>query len=324
MQEPVIGIDLGTTNSAVATVEDGRPRLIPSRAGGRLTPSVVGFTRAGERVVGSPPSALAEEQPDAVVCATKRFLGRRYSPELVAAGEGDGALPADRRAHRRGAREAGRPDAAHHAGVGDDPGRAEAGRAGPLRARRCASASSPCPANFDDNQRQATREAASIAGLEVMRLVNEPTAAALAYGLSRGFQGSALVFDLGGGTFDVSILEVEDGRLRGEGHRRRPVARAARTSTSASSSGCWRRWRTPSATRCPRTRCRMRRLKVAAEPAKRELTERERGVHLRRRPGRLHCERAALHRNQHRAHPRLLRDPVRAAVAAAAWRSARA
>lgn len=210
MHEPVIGIDLGTTNSAVATVEDGRPRLIPSRAGGRLTPSMVGMTRGGERVVGVRAQQLAEEHPDSVVWATKRFLGRRYTPELVE--EARAEVP-----YRLVAGPSG--DVRVRLGPRVVPlTQVAAMILGELRLDAQAYFGRPVhkcvmtvPANFDDNQRQATREAATIAGLEVVRLVNEPTAAALAYGLSRGFEGNALVFDLGGGTFDVSILEVKSG-----------------------------------------------------------------------------------------------------------------
>ena len=147
----------------------------------------------------------------------------------------------------------------------------------------------PCvitvPANFDDSQRQATREAATIAGLEVLRLINEPTAAALAYGLSRGFQGNALVFDLGGGTFDVSILEVEGRRLRGEGHRGRLVAgrRGLRPAHRPVAGGAGGGDAARGGAR--KDASSMRRLKVAAETAKRELTEQEEAAHLRGGPG---------------------------------------
>ncbi|XXF77689.1 Hsp70 family protein [Myxococcaceae bacterium GXIMD 01537] len=210
MHEPVIGIDLGTTNSAVATVEDGRPRLIPSRAGGRLTPSMVGLTRSGERLVGLRAQMLAEEHPDSVVWATKRFLGRRYTPELVQEARAEVpyqlvAGPSGDVRVRLGPRVVPLTQVAAMI-LGELRLDAEAYFGRPVH--KCVIT---VPANFDDNQRQATREAATIAGLEVLRLVNEPTAAALAYGLSRGFEGNALVFDLGGGTFDVSILDVRSG-----------------------------------------------------------------------------------------------------------------
>ncbi|MCP3169003.1 Hsp70 family protein [Myxococcus qinghaiensis] len=273
MHDPVIGIDLGTTNSAVATVEDGRPRLIPSRAGGRLTPSVLGVTKAGERVVGQQAQALAEEHPDSVVWATKRFLGRRYTPELVQQAKALVPYPLV-------------------AGPSGDVRVKLAGRVLPVTqvsamilgelaldaqahfGRTVTKCVITVPANFDDNQRQATREAATIAGLDVVRLVNEPTAAALAYGLSRGFEGSALVFDLGGGTFDVSILDVKSGvfevratggdpRLGGEDFDQRIVQ--------------WLLAQVDDELRhvVSQDAQSLRRLKVAAEAAKRELTEHE-------------------------------------------------
>ncbi|MFP2932428.1 Hsp70 family protein [Pyxidicoccus sp. 3LG] len=271
MHDPVIGIDLGTTNSAVATVEDGRPRLIPSRAGGRLTPSVVGVTKGGERVVGQAAQALAEEHPDAVVWATKRFLGRRYTPELLQQAKALVPYPLV-------------------AGPAGDVRVKLAGRVLPVTqvsamilgelaldaqahfGRTVTKCVITVPANFDDNQRQATREAATIAGLDVVRLVNEPTAAALAYGLSRGFEGNALVFDLGGGTFDVSILEVKAGvfevratggdpKLGGEDFDQRIVQ--------------WLLAQVEDDLRhvVSQDAQSLRRLKVAAEAAKRELTE---------------------------------------------------
>jgi molecular chaperone DnaK len=273
MQEPVIGIDLGTTNSAVATVEGGRARLIPARAGGRLTPSIVGMLTEGERKVGTAAQLLAEEHPEAVVWATKRFMGRRCTPELVQQAKALVPFPlipgptGDVRVRLAGKVLPITQVAAMILGELKLDAEAYFGR--PVS--RCVIT---VPANFDDNQRSATREAASIAGLEVLRLVNEPTAAALAYGLSRGFQGNALVFDLGGGTFDVSILEVKDGvfevratggdvALGGEDFDQRIVQwLAAQVDDSL---------RDVVLKDAPS----LRRLKVAAEAAKRELTERE-------------------------------------------------
>jgi molecular chaperone DnaK len=273
MQEPVIGIDLGTTNSAVATVEGGRARIIPARAGGRLTPSVVGLDGDGERVVGAAAQRMAEEHPDSVVWATKRFLGRRCTPELVQQAEAMVPFPlipgptGDVRVRLAGKVMPLTQVAAMVLGELKLDAEAHFGR----KVDRCVIT---VPANFDDNQRSATREAASIAGLEVLRLVNEPTAAALAYGLSRDFQGNALVFDLGGGTFDVSILEVKDGvfevkatggdsALGGEDFDQRivqwlvaQVEEDLREAVAKDASS-------------------MRRLKVAAEAAKRTLTEQE-------------------------------------------------
>ncbi|NOJ77481.1 Hsp70 family protein [Myxococcus xanthus] len=273
MHDPVIGIDLGTTNSAVATVEDGRPRMIPPRAGGRLTPSTLGVNKAGERVVGVAAQTLGEEHPDSVVWATKRFLGRRYTPELVQ--EAKSLVPYPLVAGPSGdvrVRLAGRVMPVTQVSamiLGELALDAQAHFGRPVT--KCVIT---VPANFDDNQRQATREAASIAGLDVVRLVNEPTAAALAYGLSRGFEGNALVFDLGGGTFDVSILEVKSGvfevratggdpRLGGEDFDQRIVQ--------------WLLAQVDDELRhvVSQDAQSLRRLKVAAESAKRELTEKE-------------------------------------------------
>jgi molecular chaperone DnaK len=208
--EPVIGIDLGTTYSAVATVEAGRPVLIPSRTGTRLTPSIVGFTAMGERVVGERARLLGDEAPDRVAPATKRYIGRRFSAELAAAAKQVVPYPLS-------------------AGPNGEVRIKVAGKTLPLTqvsamilgelkldaeahfGRPVSKAVITVPANFDDGQRNATREAARIAGLDVMRIINEPTAAAVAYGLAHNFKGRALVFDLGGGTFDVSIMELEQG-----------------------------------------------------------------------------------------------------------------
>jgi molecular chaperone DnaK len=208
--ERIIGIDLGTTYSAVATVESGRPVIIPSRGGQRLTPSVVGFTAAGDRVVGERALVLGDEAPDRVAPATKRFLGRRWSQELATASRQ--IVPYPLIAGPSGevrVRVAGRVMPVTQVSamlLGELKLDAEAYFGGPVS--KCVIT---VPANFDEGQRQATREAARIAGLDVLRMVNEPTAAAIAYGLLAGFEGRALVFDLGGGTFDVSVLEVQDG-----------------------------------------------------------------------------------------------------------------
>ncbi|WNG61756.1 Hsp70 family protein [Archangium gephyra] len=211
MRDPVIGIDLGTTNSAVASVEEGRPRIVPSRSGGRLTPSVVGLTpKLAERVVGTKAQELAKEHPDCVVWATKRFIGRRFTPELVQ--QAKAVVPYQLAGGNTGdvrVKMAGRTVPVTQVSamiLGELKLDAEA-----FFGRGVSKCVITVPANFDDSQRQATREAATIAGLDAIRLINEPTAAALAYGLSRGFQGHALVFDLGGGTFDVTVLEITDG-----------------------------------------------------------------------------------------------------------------
>ncbi len=207
---PSIGIDLGTTNSAVATASSGRVRTIERSTGQRLMPSMVGITPDGTRVVGEEAHALAERFPENVAYGTKRFIGQRWTPELASKARahypfslvsgptedvrvklGEKTIPVVQIASM--VLSALRADAEAHFGQ---------------EVRRTVLT---VPAAFTDVQRQATREAAQIAGLEIMRLVNEPTAAAMAYGLATGFKGNAVVFDLGGGTFDVSILNLNDG-----------------------------------------------------------------------------------------------------------------
>jgi molecular chaperone DnaK len=208
--EPVIGIDLGTTFSAVATVEKGRPLIIQNRAGTQLTPSVIGFTALGDRVVGDRAQVLGDEAPDRIAPATKRFIGKRFTPQL--AKDAKAVVPYPLIEGQNGEvriKVAGRTMPLTQVSamiLGELKLDAEAhfGRS----VSKCVIT---VPANFDDGQRQATKEAARIAGLEVMRMVNEPTAAAMAYGLVNSFEGRAFVFDLGGGTFDVSILEMDNG-----------------------------------------------------------------------------------------------------------------
>ncbi len=207
---PSIGIDLGTTNSAVATASGGRVRLIERATGQRLMPSMVGITPTGETVVGEAAHQLADLLPENVAYGTKRFIGQRWTPELAGRARTLYPFPLvsgpteDVRV-RLGERAV--PVVQISASVLSAL-RADAEMDFGSEVRR---AVLTVPAAFTDAQRQATREAAEIAGLEVLRLVNEPTAAAMAYGLATGFKGHVLVFDLGGGTFDVSILDVNDG-----------------------------------------------------------------------------------------------------------------
>ncbi len=276
MTEPVIGIDLGTTYSAVATVEDGVPHLIPNRAGARLTPSMVGFTRSGDRVVGEQARLLAEELPENVAHATKRYLGQRFSHDLAEAARKVVPYslvsgPSGEVRIKLAQRQLPLTQVAAMI-LGELRLDAQAYFRQPV-----SKAVITVPANFDDAQRNATKEAARIAGLNVLRLVNEPTSAAVAYGLTSSFQGRALVFDLGGGTFDVSILEVEKGvfevkatggdpQMGGEDFDHRIVqwllAQVAEPFREATS----------------RDKLSLQRLKVAAERAKRELTEAEQAV----------------------------------------------
>jgi molecular chaperone DnaK len=274
MREPVIGIDLGTTNSAVASVEEGRPRVIPSRSGGRLTPSVVGLTpKTAERVVGGKAQELAEAHPECVVWATKRFIGRRFTPELLQAAKAVVPYPlvggntGDVRVKMAGRTVPVTQVSAMILGELKLDAEAHFGR--PVN--KCVIT---VPANFDDGQRQATREAATIAGLDAIRLINEPTAAALAYGLSRGFQGHALVFDLGGGTFDVTVLEITDGVYEVKATGGDPALGGEDFDLKIVE---WLLAQVEDSHRelVHRDAVSMRKLKVAAEQAKRELTDYE-------------------------------------------------
>jgi molecular chaperone DnaK len=270
MREPVVGIDLGTTNSSVATVEDGRPKVIMSRTGASLTPSMVGFLADGERVVGERARALSEHEPESVAFATKRFIGRRWTDQLAA--DATALVPYPLTQGPNGEiriKVAGRvlPVTQISAMVlGELKLDAQA-----YFGAAASKAVITVPANFDDAQRQATKESATIAGFEVLRIVNEPTAAALAYGLDKGFQGRALVFDLGGGTFDVSILEIQQGvfevkatggdsRLGGEDFDNR-IAQ-------------WLLAQLPDPFRelATKDKISLQRLKIASEKAKRELS----------------------------------------------------
>jgi molecular chaperone DnaK len=213
----VVGIDLGTTNSCVAVIEDGeggrRPVVIANAEGARTTPSVVGFTAAGERLVGQVARRQALTNPDSTVYAVKRLMGRKFDDaevqrhlvtcpyEVVAAPNGD--------AHVRVRGRAYSPPEVSSMVLGRMRQTAEDWLGGPVT-----DAVITVPAYFDDAQRQATKDAGRIAGLEVLRIINEPTAAALAYGLDAQGAQRVAVYDLGGGTFDVSILELADGVFR--------------------------------------------------------------------------------------------------------------
>ncbi|MGO8968750.1 MAG: Hsp70 family protein [Myxococcaceae bacterium] len=270
MSQPVVGIDLGTSTSAVATVDEGGPRIIPNRRGRSLTPSLVGFAPDGIRVVGEGARAVAEEHPSDVASATKRFIGRRWTAELARSAKA--LVPYPLLEGPNGevrVRIAGRvlPLTQISAMIlGELKLDAEAHFGRPV---------SNCvitvPANFDDLQRAATREAAHIAGLNVLRLVNEPTAAAVAYGLTSNFRGRALVFDLGGGTFDVSILEVENGVFQVKATGGDPLLGGEDFDARVVQ---WLLEQVPSSHReaAARDSLSMQRLKVAAELAKRELS----------------------------------------------------
>ena len=206
----VVGIDLGTTNSVVAVMEGGKPVVIANAEGMRTTPSVVGFSKEGERVVGQMARRQIVLNPQNTFYAIKRFIGRNYaelSPEAkrvtypIRKGEAGNILIKCPRLNKEFAPE--EISAMVLRKLADD--------AKSYLGEAVTGAVITVPAYFNDSQRQATRDAGRIAGLEVMRILNEPTAASLAYGLDRRESQTILVFDLGGGTFDVSILEVGDG-----------------------------------------------------------------------------------------------------------------
>jgi molecular chaperone DnaK len=205
----IIGIDLGTTNSVVAVMEGGEPVVITNSEGGRLTPSVVGFAKSGERLVGQVAKRQAVTNPENTVYSIKRFMGRRYDevgeelkmvPYRVTAEGGHVAVKVD------GQDKPFTPPQISAMVLGKLKQAAEDYLGQPVT-----KAVITVPAYFNDAQRQATQDAGKIAGLEVMRIVNEPTAAALAYGLDKKKDETIVVYDFGGGTFDVSILEVGEG-----------------------------------------------------------------------------------------------------------------
>ncbi|MBJ7901032.1 MAG: molecular chaperone DnaK [Cyanobacteria bacterium RI_101] len=206
----VVGIDLGTTNSVVAVMEGGKPVVIANSEGMRTTPSAVGFTKEGELVVGQMARRQAVLNPQNTYYAVKRFLGRRYSeltgeskrvPYTIRRDENDNIKLKCPRLKKDFAPEE----------ISALVLRKLADEAGRYLGEKVTGAVITVPAYFNDSQRQATRDAGRIAGLEVLRIINEPTAASLAYGLDQGRPQKILVFDLGGGTFDVSVLEVGDG-----------------------------------------------------------------------------------------------------------------
>ncbi|MGI6686256.1 MAG: molecular chaperone DnaK [Bacillota bacterium] len=182
----VIGIDLGTTNSCVAVMEGGEAVVIPNAEGGRTTPSVVAFSNSGERLIGQVAKRQAVTNPDRTVASIKRQMGQKYDIKI-----GDKTYTPQ----EISAMVLQKLKADAEAYLGETVTQAVI----------------TVPAYFSDSQRQATKDAGKIAGLEVLRIINEPTAAALAYGLDKGEDQTVLVFDLGGGTFDVSILELGDG-----------------------------------------------------------------------------------------------------------------
>jgi len=206
----VIGIDLGTTNSCVAVMEGGKPKVIENSEGARTTPSVVAFTKDGERLIGQPAKRQAVTNPDNTIFAVKRLIGRRFDDpitkkdtelvpyKIVKGANGDAWVQAGGKDYS--------PSQISAFILQKMKETAEA-----YLGETVTQAVITVPAYFNDAQRQATKDAGQIAGLEVLRIINEPTAAALAYGLEKDDGKTIAVYDLGGGTFDVSVLEIGDG-----------------------------------------------------------------------------------------------------------------
>jgi molecular chaperone DnaK len=206
----VIGIDLGTTNSCVAVMEGGKPKVIENSEGARTTPSVVAFTKDGERLIGQPAKRQAVTNPDNTIFAVKRLIGRRFDDpitkkdtelvpyKIVKGSNGDAWVQAGGKDYS--------PSQISAFILQKMKETAEA-----YLGETVTQAVITVPAYFNDAQRQATKDAGQIAGLEVLRIINEPTAAALSYGLEKEDGKTIAVYDLGGGTFDISVLEIGDG-----------------------------------------------------------------------------------------------------------------
>ncbi|MEE9275808.1 MAG: Hsp70 family protein, partial [bacterium] len=207
MANKVIGIDLGTTNSVVSVMEGGQPTVIPNQEGNRTTPSVVAFTQDGEKLVGLVAKRQAVTNPKNTIYSSKRFMGRRFDEvpeetkmvpyEVVKADNGDARVGIEGKVYAP-------PEIA--ASILQKLKQA----AEDYLSEKVTDAVVTVPAYFNDSQRQATKDAGKIAGLNVLRIINEPTAAALAYGLDKKKDELIAVYDFGGGTFDISILEVGD------------------------------------------------------------------------------------------------------------------
>ncbi|MGH2468330.1 MAG: Hsp70 family protein, partial [Candidatus Limnocylindrales bacterium] len=208
----IIGIDLGTTNSVVAVMEGGEPAVIPSAEGGRTVPSVVAFTKTGERLVGQVAKRQAITNPANTVYSIKRFMGRRWDDPEVKRTREFVPYKIERDTKNDGVR------VELTDGKSYTPPEISAMILQKLKTdaeaylgEKITEAVITVPAYFDDTQRQATKDAGKIAGLDVKRIINEPTASALAYGLDKKKDEKIAVYDLGGGTFDISILELGDG-----------------------------------------------------------------------------------------------------------------
>ena len=206
----VIGIDLGTTNSCVAVMDGGKPKVIENAEGARTTPSIVAFAKDGERLIGQPAKRQAVTNPESTIYAVKRLIGRRFDDPLTK--KDMDLVPYSIVKGKTG-------DAWVKAGGEEySPSQISAFTLQKMKetaeaylGETVTQAVITVPAYFNDAQRQATKDAGQIAGLEVLRIINEPTAAALAYGMDKDENKTIAVYDLGGGTFDISILEVGDG-----------------------------------------------------------------------------------------------------------------
>src|SRR5437016_7604410 len=204
----IIGIDLGTTNSVVAVMEGGEPVVIANQEGGRTTPSVVAFTKSGERLAGQVAKRQAVTNAENTIYSIKRFMGRRYDEvneemkmvpyKVSRSSNGDARIEINGKEHS--------PPEISAMILQKLKSAAE-----DYLGQKVDKAVITVPAYFNDAQRQATKDAGRIAGLEVLRIINEPTAAALAYGLDKKKEETIAVYDFGGGTFDISILEIGDG-----------------------------------------------------------------------------------------------------------------
>src|SRR5438270_1639147 len=208
----VLGIDLGTTNSCMATMEGGDPVVLENSEGARTTPSVVAFTKNGERLVGQAAKRQAVTNSQNTIFSIKRFMGRKFDEvheeqkrvpyKIVKAANGDAHVQVE----VDGQKKTFSPPEISAMILSKLKADAEA-----KLGEKVAQAVITVPAYFNDSQRQATKDAGRIAGLEVLRIINEPTAAALAYGLEKKGTGKVAVYDLGGGTFDISILDIAEG-----------------------------------------------------------------------------------------------------------------
>ncbi len=218
----IIGIDLGTTNSVVAAMEGGEPQVITNAEGGRITPSVVAFAKSGERLVGQVAKRQAITNPENTIFSIKRFMGRRWDDPEVQRSKDLVPYKVEKDPKSDGVvvtlanGKTFSPPEISAMILQKLKGDAEA-----YLGEKVTEAVITVPAYFDDTQRQATKDAGRIAGLDVKRIVNEPTASALAYGLDKQKEEKIAVYDLGGGTFDISILELSEGVFEVRSHQRR-------------------------------------------------------------------------------------------------------